>query len=73
MSDSPQLSARVPELDLLRFIAALSVVLFHFCAAPLVHGSVDRALFDVLGVAARYGYLGVELFFLISGFVIIMS
>lgn len=66
-------SARVPELDLLRFVAAISVVLFHFCAAPRIGGVEDRMAFGELGIAARYGYLGVELFFLISGFVIIMS
>src|SRR5215469_15288981 len=71
----PNDEPRVYVLDGLRLAAALSVVAFH-----LVAGAADRAwdtpttgLFGPLVHAARYGWLGVELFFLISGFVICMS
>jgi peptidoglycan/LPS O-acetylase OafA/YrhL len=56
---------RVTELDLLRFIAAASVVLFHAAYWPSEHTWFT-------GVAT-YGFMGVPLFFTISGFVILMS
>lgn len=66
---------RVHILDGLRLCAALMVVGWH-----LVAGNADDAwqasaeeLFGPLWAVSRYGWLGVELFFLISGFVICMS
>jgi peptidoglycan/LPS O-acetylase OafA/YrhL len=56
---------RIAELDLLRFTAAASVVLFHATDWP-AHATL---LTDVF----RYGFLGVPLFFTISGFVILMT
>lgn len=63
---------RLYEIDLLRFLAALSVVLYHYTywanAAqiyPLAFPGLDRI--------TKYGYLGVELFFIISGYVVLMS
>jgi peptidoglycan/LPS O-acetylase OafA/YrhL len=62
-------TGRVSQLDALRGIAALAVVLFHFTFG-FDNGyrilSEDRFYF-------RYGYLGVQLFFMISGFVILMT
>lgn len=52
---------RIAVLDFLRGIAALAVALHHF-AAPLDPGMLKSAAF--------YGQLGVEVFFVISGFVI---
>lgn len=60
------LKSRVFALDLLRFAAAFAVVLYHFTARP--DGS-----FDALSTLTRFGYLGVPVFFMISGFVIAMS
>lgn len=64
---------RFAELDYLRGFAALAVVGFHFLyLGPssdwMVGNKSDLGIF-----AARYGYLGVHLFFMISGFVIMMS
>lgn len=59
------------ELDLLRFLAALAVVFYHytFCASAL-----DRVIEPfAIDAVTRYGWLGVEIFFLISGYVVLMS
>jgi peptidoglycan/LPS O-acetylase OafA/YrhL len=63
---------RLYELDLLRLAAALSVVAVHFTSAGYGRGFSDVA-FPELSPVTRYGYLGVDLFFLISGLVVLMS
>ncbi|BAU10863.1 putative acyltransferase [Leptolyngbya sp. NIES-3755] len=62
-------SNRFLELDVLRGIAAFSVVLFHYTSqyATLFQHS------SALGFYFAIGRHGVELFFMISGFVILMS
>ncbi|MGH8076378.1 MAG: acyltransferase family protein [Lysobacter sp.] len=64
---------RVNEIDLLRFAAALSVVFFHYAFRG--YAADDRSImpYPLLAPIAKYAYLGVELFFLISGFVILMT
>ncbi|MFB9624070.1 acyltransferase family protein [Nonomuraea helvata] len=62
------------ELDLLRFLAALAVVAFHYLVAyASVWGDRPAELFPALAPIAGLGILGVELFFIISGFVILMT
>jgi peptidoglycan/LPS O-acetylase OafA/YrhL len=67
-------SDRLGMLDVLRFVAAFAVIGFHFLArdSPAWGGAVPD---DVAGAGewAMYGRLGVPLFFVISGFVILMS
>ena len=63
---------RYYELDLLRFIAAMAVVLFHFLFRGQ-NGDYMPVSFQPLDAYAQYGYLGVNLFFMISGFVILLS
>jgi len=63
---------RFPELDLLRCLAAVAVMLFHY----LFRGPADHcwpASFPLLGQIFKYGYLGVNVFFLLSGFVILLT
>jgi peptidoglycan/LPS O-acetylase OafA/YrhL len=65
---------RVVRLDGLRFFAALCVVSFHFAfrgAAAGVMPPLDLPAWLVS--MSQYGYLGVSLFFMISGFVIAYS
>lgn len=64
---------RVNEIDLLRFLAALAVLLFHYSFRG--YFADDRTTMPYLGLApiGKYGYLGVDLFFIISGFVILMT
>ncbi|GII93872.1 acyltransferase family protein [Sinosporangium siamense] len=65
---------RLLELDLLRFGAALAVVAFHYLVAfNSVWGQRPAQLFPEVATLAGLGILGVELFFIISGFVILMS
>lgn len=63
---------RVTEIDLLRFFAALSVIFFHYSFKGYADGRITIS-FLTLGGVSKYGYLGVELFFLISGFVILLT
>jgi len=64
---------RFYEIDLFRFIAALSVVMFHYTFRGGFDNAYMNIQFPYIGEVTKYGYLGVELFFIISGFVILMS
>jgi peptidoglycan/LPS O-acetylase OafA/YrhL len=64
---------RVNEIDLLRFCAAMSVVLFHYAFRGYAADGMSTMPYPSLAPVAKYGYLGVELFFMISGFVILMT
>ncbi len=66
-------SYRYYEIDLLRFLAALSVILFHYTYRGWVSDDMSVLVFSELGGYFKYGYLGVNLFFMISGFVILLS
>jgi peptidoglycan/LPS O-acetylase OafA/YrhL len=66
-------SVRYYEIDLLRFLAALSVVLFHFTFRGYHADSLSPVEYPLLGEVFKYGFLGVDLFFMISGYVILMS
>ncbi|WP_326677200.1 acyltransferase family protein [Streptomyces sp. NBC_01237] len=72
-SPAPRLYA----LDALRVVAALAVLAFHFAGidkATAVNWGVNpRELFPWLFPFAKYGSYGVQLFFIISGFVICLS
>ncbi|MEV4326569.1 acyltransferase family protein [Microbispora rosea] len=65
---------RLVELDVLRFVAAFAVMSFHFMAASKsLWDEYPTKLFEPVARLTTLGILGVELFFLISGFVILMS
>lgn len=63
---------RTVELDGLRFIAALGVVLFHL-VPRFIREYGSSIIYAPLVSVASYGYMGVDLFFIISGFVIVGS
>ncbi len=59
--------ARVPELDGLRGIAVLIVMIYHFCSVPkMLKTPLDLNFFNVM----QLGWVGVDLFFVLSGFLI---
>lgn len=70
---TPQTGGRVAEIDLLRFIAALMVVFFHYTFRGFTADALSDVAFPELAPISKYGFLGVELFFMISGFVIVMT
>ena len=65
--------ARVYEIDLLRFLAAMAIVLFHYSYRGHAADDLTVMAYPALAPVFKYGYLGVELFFMISGFVILMT
>lgn len=67
-------TARVALLDAARFGAAASVLGYHYLFNGIANGKLSSlALTPGWSDAARYGYLGVEFFFLVSGYVIVQS
>lgn len=64
---------RFYDVDLFRFIAAISVVFYHYTFRGYTADDMSILSFPLLGDIAKYGYLGVDLFFMISGFVILLT
>ena len=64
---------RLDYLDLLRVFALGSVIIFHYLFNGISKGTVTSVSLTPFSQVAKNGYLGVELFFLISGFVILYS
>lgn len=64
---------RVGILDLLRFLSALSVVFYHFLYRGWKTDNLSDLNFNFYDGIFKYGYLGVQVFFIISGFVIYLS
>lgn len=71
----PKRAPRLALLDGLRFAAAALVVLFHYTAWHHGFWGTDEArdAWPLLSRVTVYGNMGVQLFFIISGFVILLS
>ena len=65
--------SRLAVLDYLRLLASLAVVAHHWLFWGPVNGMTPGIGVTPLAPIAAYGYLGVQLFFLISGYVIFLS
>ncbi|MFI1972782.1 acyltransferase [Streptomyces cinnamoneus] len=75
--EEPRAHGRLRALDGLRLVAALMVALYHYGGrdgdVSRAWGASPRHEFPHLSPAFAYGCLGVQIFFVISGFVICMS
>jgi peptidoglycan/LPS O-acetylase OafA/YrhL len=65
MPDEPK---RIAGLDFLRGVASLAVCWFHLTSFR--YPTPDGAFYEAVRASGAYGWLGVEVFFVISGFVI---
>ncbi|WNO10038.1 acyltransferase [Teredinibacter sp. KSP-S5-2] len=64
---------RFYEIDFLRFLSAFFVVVFHYTFTASVENFSPVANFEAVRYFSKYAYMGINFFFLISGFVIFMS
>lgn len=64
---------RVEIADYMRPLAAVSVVAFHYLYNGIENGKVGSIDHEPIAGVAGYGYLGVNFFFMISGYVILAS
>ncbi|WNV74818.1 acyltransferase [Geodermatophilus sp. DSM 44513] len=67
---APAPSGEIRALTGLRIVAALWVVVFHFWFTP---GDAYRAVWEPLAPLVKTGALGVDLFYVLSGFVITLT
>ena len=73
-ASAPPRRSRLRALDGLRFLAAAAVLLYHYTGIRTSFwGTAPTQEFPALNHLTRYGFLGVQLFFVISGFVILMT
>ncbi len=70
---SPSAAKRLPGLDYLRFTAAMLVVAYHYLFRGGLGGQYLDFSWSWAAPVLQYAYFGVQLFFVISGFVILWS
>lgn len=61
------------ELDLLRIVGVVNIVLFHYTFRGYAADNMSALSFPVLGEIFKYGFLGIYLFFIISGYTMTLS
>ena len=64
---------RLDYIDLLRVVGLGAVIAFHYLYSAISRGRTPNVNESPLMGWAQYGYLGVELFFMITGFVMLAS
>ena len=70
---APNQTDRIATLDLLRLVSALAVVVYHYFFRGAAADGYLAVSYPEAAPYAIYGYLGLNLFFMISGFVIAWS
>lgn len=74
MDNAVRTDSRVPILDLLRLVAVVAVILYHYGFwGPTSTNGISQVAIPLLAPIGQYGFLGVSVFFTISGFVIAYS
>jgi peptidoglycan/LPS O-acetylase OafA/YrhL len=74
VSIHPEPGKHIYGLDILRLVSAIAVMLFHFAFRGEAAGELPAVdIPHFMKSVASYGYLGVSIFFIISGFVIAYS
>jgi len=64
---------RYYEIDLFRFLAAMSVVIYHYTFRGYAADDMSPIYYPYLADITKYCFLGLDLFFMISGFVILLT
>ena len=67
------LKSRFEYVDALRVVGAVTVISFHYFSNGISNGSVTSIGLTPFAEVAKYGYLGVQLFFAVSGYLILLS
>lgn len=75
MVEPPRRGTRLALLDGVRLLAAIGVILYHYTAWHHGYWGVEpaKAAWPTLSRVSVFGNMGVQLFFVISGFVILLS
>ncbi len=73
LASDRQVASRVQALDLLRLIAVAAVVFLPLRVLGALFRDVPQVALPWMAGFAQYGFLGVPIFFIISGFVIAYS
>ena len=66
-------ASRMHEIDVLRFIAAFIVMIYHYTFVFFNANHLSPIKYTLLEPFTKYGFLGVQIFFIISGYVVMMS
>jgi peptidoglycan/LPS O-acetylase OafA/YrhL len=61
------------ELDILRIIGAINIVLYHYTFRGYAADNMTTLYFPLLGSIFKYGFFGLYLFFILSGYTIAQS
>jgi peptidoglycan/LPS O-acetylase OafA/YrhL len=73
LASDGQAASRVQALDLLRLVAVAAVIFYHYGFWGPSSNDIPQVALPWMASFAQYGFLGVPVFFIISGFVIAYS